>query len=152
MPSSAKTSIDNDAWPRLAYADWQDSCNTLHLWTQVVGKVKLALSPVSNHWWSIVLYVNARGLTTGPMAYRGRTLQIDFDFCAHVLVLRTSDSREQRVALTRMTVADFYAAVMTGLGALDVAVPIWTMPVEIEGAIPFDQDRVHATYDAAAVN
>ena len=152
MPSSAKTSIDSDAWPSLAYADWQDSCSTLHLWTQVVGKVKLALSPVSNHWWSIVLYVNARGLTTGPMAYRGRTLQIDFDFCAHVLVLRTSDAREQRIALTPMTVADFYAAVMQGLRALDVDVHIWTMPVELEGAIPFDQDREHASYDAAEAN
>ncbi|MGZ5841061.1 MAG: DUF5996 family protein [Xanthobacteraceae bacterium] len=140
------------AWPGLAYADWQDSCNTLHLWTQIVGKVKLALSPVSNHWWSIVFYVNAGGLTTGPMAYRGRTLQIDFDFCAHVLLLRTSDAREQRIALTPMTTADFYAAMMKGLGALDVTVHIWTMPVELEGAIPFDQDHAHASYDAAAVN
>jgi hypothetical protein len=152
MPSSDKASIEHDAWPGLAYADWQDTCNTLHLWTQVVGKVKLALSPVSNHWWSIVLYVNARGLTTGPMAYRGRALQIDFDFCAHELVLWTSDGREQRIALKPMTVADFYAAVMTGLSGLDVAVRIWTMPVEIEGALPFDQARRHASYDAAAVN
>ena len=152
MPSSATTSIDNDAWPSLAYADWQDTCNTLHLWTQVVGKVKLALSPVTNHWWSIVFYVNVRGLTTGPMAYRGRTLQIDFDFCAHELLLRTSDAREQRIALKPMTVADFYAAVMKGLSALDVDVRIWTMPVELEDAIPFDQDRLHASYDAAAVN
>ncbi|MEN3384911.1 MAG: hypothetical protein V7608_4955 [Hyphomicrobiales bacterium] len=152
MSSSAKASIDNNAWPGLAYTDWQDSCNTLHLWTQVVGKVKLALAPVSNHWWSIVLYVNARGLTTGPMAYRGRTLQIDFDFCVHALVLRTSDAREQRIALTPMTVADFYAAVMRGLSALDVDVHIWTVPVELEDAIPFDQDRLHAHYDAAAVN
>ena len=152
MPASAKISIDNDAWPSLAYADWQDTCNTLHLWMQVVGKVKLALAPVSNHWWSIVLYVNARGLTTGPMAYRGRTLQIDFDFCTHALVLRTSDAREQRIALKPMAVADFYTAVMKSLSALDVAMHIWTMPVELEDAIPFDQDRVHANYDAAAVN
>lgn len=152
MPSSAKISVDNDTWPSLAYADWQDTCNTLHLWTQIVGKVKLALSPVTNHWWGIVLYVTARGLTTGPMAYRGRTLQIDFDFCAHELVLQTSDAREQRIALKPMTVADFYAAVMQGLSALDAAVRIWTMPVELEGAIPFDQDRLHARYDAGAVN
>jgi len=149
--TSSRNSSSNDDWPALAYADWQDTCNTLHLWTQIVGKVKLALSPVSNHWWSIVLYVNARGLTTGPMAYRGRTLQIDFDFCAHELVLRTSDAREQRVALKPMAVADFYAAVMTALHALDADVHIWTMPVELEGAIPFDQDRTHASYDAAAV-
>src|SRR4051812_46598752 len=152
MPSSAKTSSNTVAWPSLAYADWQDTCDTLHLWTQIVGKVKLALSPISNHWWSIVLYVNARGLTTGPMAYRGRTLQIDFDFCAHVLILRTSDACEQCVALTPMTVADFYAAVMKGLGALDADVHIWTMPVELDDAIRFDQDRRHASYDAAAVN
>jgi hypothetical protein len=143
---------DNNAWPALAYADWADTCNTLHLWTQVVGKVKLALAPLSNHWWGIVLFVTARGLITGAMPYRGRALQIDFDFCTHALVLRTSDSREQRVALASMATADFFAAVITALRALDVEVKIWTMPVEIEDAIPFDQDRIHASYDAAAVN
>jgi Family of unknown function (DUF5996) len=151
MTASSNNPANTIAWPGLAYADWQDTCNTLHLWTQVVGKVKLALSPVSNHWWSIVLYVNARGLTTGPMAYRGRTLQIDFDFCAPALVLQTSDAREQRIALKPMAVADFHAAVMRALRALDVEVRIWTMPVELEGAIPFEQDREHASYDAAAV-
>ena len=141
---------DNSSWPALAYADWQDTCNTLHLWTQIVGKVKLALSPLSNHWWGIVLFVTARGLTTGAMPYRDRVLQIDFDFCAHELVMRTSDAREQRIALAPMATADFHAAVMKALGALDVDVRIWTMPVEIEGAIPFEQDRVHASYDGAA--
>ena len=95
-----------------------------------------------------MLFVTARGLTTGAMPYRDRALQIDFDFCAHELVLRTSDAREQRIALAPMATADFYAAVMAALRALDVDVRIWTMPVEIEGAIPFDQDRVHASYDA----
>jgi hypothetical protein len=141
-----------EAWPALAYADWADTCNTLHLWTQVVGKVKLKLAPLSNHWWGVVLFVTARGLTTGAMPYRGRALQIDFDFCAHALVLQTSDGREQRVALKPMATAEFYAAVMTALRALDVDLKIWTMPVEIDGAIPFDQDRIHASYDAAAVN
>ena len=141
---------DTDAWPTLAYADWQDTCGTLHLWTQIVGKVKLALSPLSNHWWGIVLFVTARGLTTGAMPYRDRVLQIDFDFCAHELILRTSDAREQRIKLAPMATADFYAAVMAALRALDVEVHIWTMPGEIEGAIPFDQDRVHASYDGAA--
>src|SRR6187551_1629928 len=111
---------DNDAWPVLAYADWQDTCNTLHLWTQGVGKVKLALSPLSNHWWGIVLFVTARGLTTGAMPYGDRVLQIDFDFCAHVLLLRTSDAREQRIVLEPMATADFYAQVMAALHALDV--------------------------------
>jgi hypothetical protein len=140
------------SWPALAYADWQDTCNTLHLWTQIVGKVKLALAPLSNHWWGIVLFVSARGLTTGAMAYRDRVLQIDFDFCARQLVLRTSDAREQRITLEPMTTADFYAQVMAALRALDVDVAIWTMPVEIEDAIPFDRDRQHASYDAAAAN
>jgi hypothetical protein len=97
-----------------------------------------------------VLFVTARGLTTGAMPYRDRVLQVDFDFCAHELILRTSDSREQRITLAPMATADFYAAVMTALRALEVDVRIWTMPVEIEGAIPFEQDRVHASYDGAA--
>jgi len=103
-----------------------------------------------NHWWGVVLFVTARGLTTGAMPYRDRVLQIDFDFCAHELILRTSDAREQRIALVPMATADFYAAVMTRLSALDADVRIRTMPVEIEGAIPFEQDRVHASYDGAA--
>ena len=147
--TSPQPASDN-IWPTLAYADWEKTCNTLHLWTQIVGKVKLSLAPLINHWWGIVLLVTARGLTTGAMPYRGRTLQIDFDFCAHALVLRTSDSREQRIALSAMTTADFHAAVMAGLRALDVDVRIWTMPVELEGAIPFDQDREHASYDPIA--
>jgi hypothetical protein len=148
--SSPDNASSENGWPALAYQDWQDTCATLHLWTQIVGKVKLALAPLANHWWGIVLFVSARGLTTGAMPYRGRALQIDFDFCAHVLVLRTSDSREQCIALSSMATADFYAAVMAALAALDVDVRIWTMPVEIEGAIPFDQDRQHASYDGAA--
>jgi hypothetical protein len=143
---------DNSSWPALAYADWQDSCNTLHLWTQIVGKVKLALAPLSNHWWGVVLFVTARGLTTGAVPYGSRALQIDFDFCAHEVVLCTTDAREQRIALRAMATADFYAAVMAALRALDVDVRIWTMPTEIEGAIPFDADRTHASYDAAAAN
>jgi hypothetical protein len=152
MSAATDTSADKQAWPSLAYADWQDTCNTLHLWTQVAGKIKLALAPLVNHWWQIVLYVTARGLTTGAMAYRGRVLQIDFDFIAHELILRTSDGREQRIALAPMPTADFYAAVMARLRALDVEVRIWTMPVEIPDAIPFDADRTHASYDAAAAN
>src|SRR5437764_7448684 len=145
-------SSSDTAWPALVYADWADTCNTLHLWTQIVGKVKLALAPLSNHWWGVTLFVTARGVTTGAMAYRGRALQIDFDFCAHQLVLHTSDAREQRIALAPMPTAEFYAVVMRALRALDVDVHIWTMPSEIEGAIPFDEDRVHASYDAAAAH
>ena len=150
MTTPANNPTNDLAWPSLAYADWQDTCNTLHLWTQIVGKVKLALAPLSNHWWGIVLFVTARGLTTGAMPHRDRALQIDFDFCVHELIFRTSDAREERIKLAPMATADFYAAVMTALRALDVDVRIWTMPGEIEGAIPFDQDRVHASYDGAA--
>src|ERR1043166_5223480 len=99
---SPMNSADDNAWPALAYADWQDTCATLHLWTQGVGKVKLALSPLTNHWWGLVLTVTARGLTTGPMPYGDRVLQIDFDFCAHELVLRTSDARAARIGLGPM--------------------------------------------------
>jgi uncharacterized protein DUF5996 len=146
------SSIDENRWPRLAYADWQDTCTTLHLWTQVVGKIRLALGPLANHWWGVTLTVTARGLTTGAMPYRDRVLQIDFDFCAHELVLRTSDGREQRIALEPMAVADFYHAVMANLAALGVDVHIWTVPSEIADAVPFQQDRAHASYDAAAAN
>src|SRR5262249_36905012 len=123
-------SPDNQSWPALAYADWADTCNTLHLWTQIVGKVKLALAPLSNHWSVIVVYVDGRGLTTGAMPYRDRALQIDFDFCAHQLVLHTSDARKERIALVPMPTAEFYAAVMRALRALGVDLSIWTMPVE----------------------
>lgn len=139
-----------DDWPRLVYADWRDTCATLHLWTQVVGKIRLALAPFANHWWQVTLYVTARGLTTGAMAYRGRALQIDFDFRDHVLVLRCGDGREERIALVPMTTAEFYGEVMRRLTALDIDLRIWTMPVEIPDAIPFERDREHASYDAAA--
>jgi hypothetical protein len=139
-----------DVWPNLEFSEWQDTCATLHLWTQVVGKIRLKLAPMLNHWWQVTLYVTARGLTTSAMPYRGGTLQIDFDFCDHRLVLRTSDGRVEHVALAPRPVADFYADVMARLRALGVDVEIWTMPSEIEGAVPFDQDRQHATYDADA--
>src|SRR4030095_1952541 len=113
-------SPDDNAWPALVYADWQDTCNTLHLWTQVVGKVKLALAPLTNYWWGIVLYVSARGLTTGAMPYRDRVLHIDFDFCAHELVLHTSDARERRIKLAPMPTAEFYAAMTRAHSALDI--------------------------------
>jgi uncharacterized protein DUF5996 len=141
-----------DAWPRLDYQEWQDTCATLHLWTQVIGKIRLALAPMVNHWWQVTLYVSARGLTTSAMPYQQRTLQIDFDFVDHQLILRTSNGRMERVALAARPVADFYAEVMGRLRALGVNVHIWTMPVEIEDAIPFDVDREHASYDADAVH
>src|SRR3954451_1852915 len=96
-----------DTWPPLPYDAWRDSCETLHLWTQIVGKVRLALAPMLNHWWQIALYVTPRGLTTSPMPYQARTFAIDFDFIAHRLRIATSDGREDGFALAPMPVADF---------------------------------------------
>src|ERR1043166_2694666 len=107
-------------WPPLPYADWQDSCATLHMWTQIVGKVRLALAPPVNHWWHVPLYLTARGLTTSPMPYRGRTFQIDFDFIDHVLRIATSDGRHESIALVPRPVAEFYAEIMGRLRVLDI--------------------------------
>src|SRR5215212_9243732 len=140
----------SETWPRLDFADWSDTCATLHLWTQVIGKIRLKLAPMVNHWWQATFYVTARGLTTSAIPYRNLYVQIDFDFVDHQLVMRVSDGSEERFALAPMAVADFYAEVMRRLRALDIDIHIWTMPSEIADAIPFDQDRQHAAYDARA--
>src|SRR5437764_2781007 len=144
--------MENPGWPPLPYADWQDSCATLHMWTQIVGKVRLALAPPVNHWWHVPLYLTARGLTTSPMPYRGLTLQIDFDFIDHVLRIDTCDGRHVSLDLVPRPVAEFYAELMGRLHALGIDVHIWPMPVEIADPIRLDQDRVHASYDPEAVN
>lgn len=137
-------------WPALPFAEWQDTCATLHLWTQVIGKVRLALAPMVNHWWQVPLYVTATGLTTSVMPYRGRGIQIDFDFCRHVLIVTTSDEQQSEFALAPYSVAQFYRNTMESLLDVGVDVAIWTMPVEIVGAIPFEQDHQHKSYDANA--
>lgn len=138
------------AWPALDYSQWPNTCATLHLWTQIVGKVRLALAPMLNHWWQVPLYVTARGLTTSAMPHQGRAVQIDFDFIDHQLLIETSDGGREQRPLAACSVADFYADVMGRLRALGVDVHIWTMPVEIPDAVPFDQDHVNASYDAQA--
>jgi hypothetical protein len=140
-----------EAWPALPYAAWKDTLETLQLWTQVVGKVRLTLTPWLNHSWHVTLYVTARGLTTGPMPLSGRDLQIDFDFIDHVLWLRISDGQSRELALKPMAVADFYAAVMAALAALGVTARINEMPNEIPGAVRFSLDRAHSAYDRDAV-
>jgi hypothetical protein len=140
-----------DAWPPLAYEAWADTQATLHLWTQVVGKVRMALAPPVNHWWHVPLYVTARGLTTSSMPIgAGRTLEIAFDFLAHQLRLDCSDGCAETIRLEPRSVADFHAQVMAALDRLGVAVHIWTTPCEVENPIPFEQDETHASYDAAA--
>jgi hypothetical protein len=140
----------SDAWPPLAFADWGDTCATLHLWSQVVGKVRLVRSPWVNHSWHVPLYVTPRGLTTSSIPHGTRVFSLAFDFVDHRLVMETSDGGVRTLPLRPQTVADFYAAVMAALAALDVPVRIHTMPNEIPDAIPFEQDRVHAAYDPAA--
>jgi hypothetical protein len=152
MPPALFSESSVKPWVLQDYSGWADTCTTLHLWTQVVGKIRLALTPRINHWWGIALYVTARGLTTSAMPWRGGALQIDFDFIDHQLILRMSDGRAERVALAPRSVADFYAEVMRRLRALGVEIPIWTMPVEIPDAIPFEADHEHQSYDAAAAN
>jgi len=134
-------------WPALPYAAWKDTRDTLHLWTQIVGKIRLALTPWINHSWHVALYLTARGLTTSPIPYDGREFQIDFDFIDHVLWIRTSDGHFRQLMLAPMPVAQFHAELLAALAELGIEVRINTMPNEIADAIPFDRDRVHASYD-----
>jgi hypothetical protein len=140
-----------DSWPPLPYADWADTCATLHLWTQVAGKIRLACAPWTNHCWQVPLYVTSRGLTTTAMPYEGRSFEIVFDFLAHRLFITCSDGAVESFALVPMSVAKFYAETMARLKKLGIGVKIWTMPVEIADAIPFERDEIHAAYDAEMV-
>jgi hypothetical protein len=138
---------DNSQWPDLPLAAWSETCDTLHLWTQIAGKVRLALTPLINHWWNVTFRATARGLVLRATPYQGRTFDIVFDFVAHQLVIEASDGRVEQLALKPMSVADFYAEFMQRLQRLGIDVHIWTMPSEIENATPFDQDRTHAHYE-----
>jgi hypothetical protein len=142
----------SDAWPSLPFAAWRDTCATLHMWTQVVGKIRLAQAPPVNHWWQVPLYVTSRGLTTSPMPYGARTFQIDFDFIAHHLAIQTSDGAIDGFALQPRTVADFYREVVGRLHGLGLDCRIWTMPVEVADPVPFEQDREHSAYDPEYAN
>jgi hypothetical protein len=144
--------VDEAVWPAVPVADWESTRDTVHLWTQVVGKVRMAHAPLLNHWWNVTLYVTSRGLATSLIPYGSRGFQIDFDFKDHRLEVTTTDGLERSIALVPMSVADFYAEVMARLDELGLHTPIWSMPVEIEGAIPFEADRDHASYDPAAMN
>ena len=143
-------SANPDRWPELAYAAWADTAATLQLWTQIVGKIRLARTPWLNHSWHVALYVTARGFATSPMPWRGGSLEIEFDFVDHVLWLRTSGGDARVIALKPMAVVKFYADLMRALDELGLGVAIRTMPCEIADCIPFDEDRVHASYDAGA--
>jgi len=139
--------VDGYEWPPLPLAAWQDTYDTLHMWTQIIGKVRLKLTPHLNHWWGVTFYLTARGLTTSPIPYGGGTFDATFDFIDHALVFQTSEGRTETIALRPQAVADFYHAVMATLQRLAVDVRISTMPQEYPDPIRFDQDRRHASYD-----
>lgn len=141
----------NDAWPALPFEDWRATCDTLHMWTQIVGKVRLALAPHVNHWWQVPFYVGARGLTTTAVPYRDRSFEIEFDFIDHVLTIRTCEGRAKTLPLQPRSVATFYAEFMAALAELGIEVHIWTMPQEFEDPIPFDRDNTHASYEREPV-
>jgi hypothetical protein len=148
MPASNS----NTDWPVLpALDDWQDTLDTLHMWTQIVGKVRLAQTPLINHWWNVVLYVTCQGLSTSPMPHGTRLFTIDFDFIDHRLRVGDANGNSRSFALQPMTVADFYRRTMTALDELDLAVDIWPVPVEVETAIPFAEDTTHASYEPDTV-
>jgi len=141
-----------DLWPPLTLKDWEDTRATLHMWTQMVGKIRLALSPHINHYWGVTLYVNSRGLTTSAIPYAGGSFEIQFDFIDHKLVITKNDGAIATLELSSTSVADFYGELMTALHLLGIEVNIWPMPVEIANPIRFDQDRIHASYDRDAVS
>jgi hypothetical protein len=143
------TADTTDSWPSIRLAEWKDTYATLHMWTQIVGKIRLALTPRMNHWWNVPLYVSSCGLTTSIIPYRNRCFEMEFDFLHHNLAIRTTDSKIIFIALVPRSVADFYAELMAALRSLDIEVQIWKMPVEVQDPNPFDRDHVHASYDGA---
>jgi hypothetical protein len=138
----------SNSWPALPLAEWKDTYATLHMWTQVVGKVRLALSPQINHWWGSALYVTARGLTTSPIPCSKGVFEIDFDFIAHRLVITTSLGESRAFRLLPRTVAEFYAELMGALHSLAIDVKVWPMPVEVPRPVRFNLDEDHAAYDS----
>jgi hypothetical protein len=140
------------AWPELSYDAWKDTCTTLHLWSQIVGKVRLACSPWINHSWHATYYITARGFTTSPIAHGRRTFQADFDLIDHVLLIWTAEGERASIELRPRSVADFYRHVMTALDELRLPVDIHGSPNEVADPIPFAQDERHGAYDAAYAN
>jgi hypothetical protein len=152
MPVPKTKAESSEAWPPLPLSAWSDTYATLHMWTQIVGKVRLALSPHINHWWEVPFYVNARGLTTSPIPYSQGVFEIQFDFIDHRLDVITSLGKTKSLRLEPRTVADFHKEFLSLLQSLDIGVKIWRMPVEIPNPIRFDQDQVHGAYDPEYAN
>jgi hypothetical protein len=136
-----------DIWPELNLAEWKDTYYTFHMWTQIVGKIRLAVTPLLNHWWNATLYVTPRGLTTSIMYYKDRPFRIDFDFIVQQLLIEADDGSIERIALKPRSVADFYQELMGSLSSLGMPITIWTTPVEVPDRTPFENDLKHATYN-----
>jgi hypothetical protein len=147
-----KSSEATETWPALPFDEWRETLATLHMWTQVVGKVRLAQAPLVNHWWQVPLYVTARGLTTSAVPYGRRTFQIDFDFKDHRLTIETHDGDARALRLAPRTVADFYGEFTSLMKELGLEVKIWTTPVEVPDPVPFEQDVGHKSYDPEYAN
>jgi hypothetical protein len=147
MSQSPTLRETEDSWPELPWRDWAPTVSTLHMWLQIVGKVRMALAPPRNHWWHIPLYVTSRGLTTSPIPYDRRSFQVDFDFLDHRLDVTDTDGRSFAMPLVPRSVARFFREFMAGLDGLGIDVRISTKPVEVADAIPFDSDEEHASYD-----
>jgi hypothetical protein len=143
---------DDELLPALPYDSWKDTLATLHMWAQIVGKVRLKLCPLVNHWWNVPFYVTARGMTTSAMPYQQRGIEVEFDFIEHKLAIETSEGSVVTMALEVQSVAQFYKKFMAALEELGVRVHIWTMPCEVPNPTPFEQDNVHAAYDPAAAH
>jgi len=142
----------DDVWPALPFAEWKDTCATLHMWTQIVGKVRLTLSPWTNHSWHVTLYLTARGLTTSPIPYRFHTFEIRFDFIDHELRILKSDGAMRSIDLRPKSVAAFYREVIAALSELEIDITINTTPNEVATAVPFEKDEEHRAYDPAYAN
>jgi len=142
-----RTATKEQAWPALPLAEWKDTCDTLHMWMQIVGKTRLALCPYLNHWWEVPLYISARGLTTSPIPYASGIFEAEFDFIEHVLRLETSRGETEILELVPRSVANFYDEYLETLRGLGIEAKIWHMPVEVPNPIAFDRDTTHASYD-----
>jgi len=154
MDTTNKTSgrETTEVWPSLPFEAWRETLETLHMWTQIVGKVRLGLSPHVNHWWQVPLYVTARGLTTSPIPYNNSIFEVLFDFIDHNLLILTSDGTSKALPLLPRSVANFYQQFMASLRELGIQVTISTLPCEVVDPIPCDQDEIHAAYDPVYVN
>ena len=150
--SRSKSSVTTEAWPALPLEEWKDTYATLHMWTQIVGKIRFAQTPWINHSWHVTLYVTSRGLTTSPIPFGEKTFEISFDFIDHRLVIETSGGDVRSIELRPRSVADFYSEVMTTLRDLGLDVRIHTLPNEVADPVPFEKDTQHASYDPEYAN